>query len=215
MVELRREHYEWAVVNRLKMLLETSSHAPLDVTQTFAFLTSIVLWSKNRAWVAGTKNTLPPDASAADRSAHAVRGELSGLKITSEPWSLSRNSPRYSSGRGELPISRPINFDFDEMDAATFFKWFRDALAHGDGRTTCPINAWSDHDRYEILVGFTISFEQAKGSTRILTLSLYKDDMIRLGKALADHFCRALSGENKYFEKDAATAKVFKLNSAA
>lgn len=215
MVELRREHYEWAVVNRLKMLLETSSHAPLDVTQTFAFLTSIVLWSKNRAWVAGTKNTLPPDASAADRSAHAVRGELSGLKITSEPWSLSRNSPRYSSGRSELPISRPINSDFDKMDAAAFFKWFRDSLAHGDGRTMSPINEWSEHERDKILVGFTISFEETKGSARIVTLSLYKGDMIHLGTTLADLFCRALSGEDEYFQKDAATARIVEMNSAA
>lgn len=215
MVELRHEHYEWAVVNRMKTLLEISTHAPLDVTQTFAFLTGIVLWSKNRAWVSGHKDSLQSDADVSDRSAHAVRNGLRDSKIVSEPWSLSRSSPRFSSKHDELPIAHSINFDFEQMDAAAFFKWFRDSLAHGDGRTTKPINAWSDHSRCKILVGFEISFEAAKGSSQKLNLSLYKEDMVRLGTALADQFCTALSGNDAYFEKDAGTAKIVEMSSAA
>ena len=47
-----------------------------------------------------------------------------------------------------------------------------------------------------------------KGSKRNLTLSLYHADMTRIGAILADAFCKALSGGDRYFEQDAATATI-------
>jgi hypothetical protein len=45
-------------------------------------------------------------------------------------------------------------------------------------------------------------------SSRRLTLSLYHDDIKRIGSALADAFCKELSGDDKYFEREAGTATI-------
>jgi hypothetical protein len=46
--------------------------------------------------------------------------------------------------------------------------------------------------------------QSPEGDARRLSLSLYNDDMRRMGDILADLFCQALSGGDRYFEKDAA-----------
>lgn len=45
------EHVEWAVVDRLKAMLDEPPKAKFNVTQSFALFNSILLWTKNRAWV--------------------------------------------------------------------------------------------------------------------------------------------------------------------
>lgn len=47
------EHVEWAIVNRLKAMLDEPPQTTFSVTQTFALFSSVLLWTKNRAWVAG------------------------------------------------------------------------------------------------------------------------------------------------------------------
>ena len=101
-----------------------------------------------------------------------------------------------------------INADFVGMNAEAFFKWLRDAIAHGDGRTIKPIHKRSMRTGKTLLAGFEILFEERQSSRRKLTLALYHSDMTRIGATLADQFCQSLSGGDSYFEKEAGTASI-------
>ncbi len=205
------EHVEWAVVNRLKAMLEDPPKTKFNVTQSFALFSSILLWSKNRAWVGGDRGDQGRFLSEADQAAAEARKRLRESQICGEPWLLSRRAPnlRSASRLQELDLgAEEINADFETMTAEAFFKWLRDALAHGDGRTIRPIHKPSHRSKSTLLVGFRIEMCERKGSARILSLSLYHADMRHLGAALADYFCRAMSGNDVYFEQEAGTAQI-------
>jgi hypothetical protein len=91
------------------------------------------------------------------------------------------------------------------MTAESFFKWLRDALAHGDGRTIRPIHKRSERTGKTLLAGFRVEFAKQKGSRENLQLCLFHDDMRRIGAILADLFCQALSGGDRYVNIDEAT----------
>jgi hypothetical protein len=202
------EDVEWAIVNRLKAMLDTPPKTKFNVTQTFALLSSVLLWSKNRSWVAGNHGERRDWEDPADHQAHDAREALRGRMILDAPWRLSRVAPRIilvDRAGDSPPQDRAINSDFENMTAESFFKWLRDALAHGDGRTIRPIHKRSGRTQKTLLAGFRIEFAAQAGSTRYLTLSLFHDDMRRMGATLADLFCQALSGGDRYVDKDAAT----------
>ena len=211
MVEISDEHVEWAVVNRIKHLLEDPSSTKFDVTQSFAFFTTILMWAKNRLWVGGNKKDGSFLLSLPDIVSRETRKKLGEELICGPSWHLSRVSPelitvnsRYQSRKQE----NEINSDFANMTAEQFFKWLRDSIAHGDGRTIRPIHRRSIKGGKTLLAGFTIVSEETRGSSRQLTLTLYHADMKRLGALLADLFCRSLSGDNQYFELDAGAVSI-------
>jgi hypothetical protein len=78
------DHVEWAVANRLKAMLDDLPKTPFNITQPFAHFTMILLWTKNRMWVAGNaservEGSIPPLAS---HKAHANGSAMrSSLKI--------------------------------------------------------------------------------------------------------------------------------------
>lgn len=202
------EHVEWAIVNRLKAMLDQPPQTPFNVTQTFALFSSILLWSKNRAWVAGNLGMRGSWEDRADHRAHDAREAMRAALITDAPWRLSLAPPEIVlvDLDGEAPPrDSRINRDFENMTPEAFFKWLRDALAHGDGRTIRPIHKRSARTGKTLLAGFKIVFARERGAEHVLTLSLFHDDMRRIGGHLADLFCRALSSDNRYFEQDAAT----------
>lgn len=102
-------------------------------------------------------------------------------------------------------VDERINTDFAETTAEDFFKWLRDALAHGDGRTIKPIHKLSARSHKTLLAGFQIVFSERIDSDRNLTLRLYHPDMRRIGSILAHLFCQSLSGGDEYFEHEAGT----------
>lgn len=67
------EHVEWAIVNRLKAMLDEPPPTPFHVTQTFALFSSVLLWTKNRAWVAGNLGMRGNWEDNADHRAHDAR----------------------------------------------------------------------------------------------------------------------------------------------
>lgn len=192
---------EWAVVNRLKSMLETPTQTPFNVTLTFALFSTIVVWTKNRIWVGGRD----PDQRAFDQADHAAFGarqRLADVKIMDAPWSLSRRPPLSAM---QADGDHSINRDFEEISAEDFVVWLRNALAHGDGRSIRPLHKPSrDHSR-EWLAGMIIDFEERKGSERRLTVALYDSDMRRIGVQLADLFCQSLAGDRDYDQLDEAT----------
>ncbi|HUO23051.1 MAG TPA: hypothetical protein VMU59_11100 [Caulobacteraceae bacterium] len=199
---IHEEHVEWAVVNRMKRMLETPRN-DFSVTETFALFSTIVLWSKNRAWTHESTN------GQSDVAARSVRTKLAETLILERPWSLSSRLPAWERGsldRMATPVE--INADFKGMTAEQFFKWLRDALAHGDGRTVRPLHRPSRDWKKEWLGGFEIEFKETRRSQRKLLLTLTKDDMRRLGGTLADAFCTALSGNHDFAQYDDATKLV-------
>ena len=205
------EHVEWAIVNRLKAMLDAPPKTTFNVTQSFALFSTVLLWTKNRAWVGGDRQDRPHWFGDADHAARDARERLRESLICEEPWHLSRTPPQIAKvdgdhgSRSEAPS---INSDFAEMTAEEFFKWLRDALAHGDGRTIRPIHKRSMRGDKTLLSGFEIVFAERRGAARQLTLALHHADMKRIGAILADLFCQSLSGGDRYFEQEAGTASI-------
>lgn len=205
------EHVEWAIVNRLKAMLDEPPKTTFNVTQSFALFSSVLLWTKNRAWVAGNRGERGDWDNPADHLAHDVREAIRGKLITEAPWNLTQVTPRIALVDGDDGLAnrrRRINGDFDAMTAEDFFKWLRDALAHGDGRTIRPMHKVSSRTGNTLLAGFRILFEAERGAARRLTLDLFHADMRRMGGVLADLFCKALGGGDRYFEQEAGTARI-------
>lgn len=188
------EHVEWAVVNRLKAMLDAPPATEFNVTLGFSLFSTVLLWTKNRMWV-------PNLVVVADNQAAAARAELGKTRIIDAPWSLSREAPA-DHGGGK------VNGDFEAMSAEAFFKWLRDALAHGDGRTIKPIHWHSATTGKEWLGGFRVEFNAAKGNPKLLTLHLFKRDIQHLGQRLADLFCQHLAGNDGYHFSDAVTKRL-------
>jgi hypothetical protein len=202
--EIPDDQVEWAVVSRLRAMLEALPKTEYNVTQSFALFSSILLWTKNRAWV-------PKIVDDGDRAAKGVRDILGSGSIFDPPWLLSQVPPNFVRPRHEKQVPfmlDPINGDFEKMIPEQFIKWLRDALAHGDGRTIKPIHPQSTKGDKTWLVGFEIVFPVKQGSQQTLNLSLYHSDMRRIGVAMADIFCRRLSGGNKYLEKEAGSSVI-------
>lgn len=194
---------EWAVVSCLKAMLEKPPKTKFNVTQSFAVFAAIVLWTKQRAWVVGQQAFTP-----ADQAAKAFRVALKDVSIVDAPWSLSRSVPKLTPTETN-PVCLPeINADFVNMSAEDFIKWLRDVLAHGDGRTISPLHKLSKKGDKTLLAGFRITFPPNRGADRSLTVSLYHDDLRRIGGVLAEAFCHKLSGGDDLFERAAGIQSV-------
>lgn len=199
-------HVEWAIINRLKAMLDDPPETKFNVTQTFALFSAVLLWTKNRGWVAGNAQN-PQLADPFDVSAHAFRQQLAQELITSLPWGLSQQAHKLVNGH-VVPAGAAVNQDFAGMPVATFARWLRDAIGHGDGRTITPLHKNTGPTDLTWLSGFRIQFNETKGAPRILDLHLYEPDMRRIGTLLADRFCSALGQAPGYYEEDVATRVV-------
>ncbi|MBZ9696470.1 MULTISPECIES: hypothetical protein [unclassified Mesorhizobium] len=198
---------EWALINRLKAMLDDPPKTKFNITQTFSLFSTILLWSKNRAWVGGY-NPPPAWPDPIDARAHAVRQQLQNERIVDPPWLLSLHEPALVSvkkDQGAALAAAEVNADFQNMSADQFVKWLRDAFGHGDGRTIRPLHRHKGDAEKTWLIGFEIRFQASINSPNILHLHLYEADMRRIGSRLADLFCTSLSGGNKYFEEEIGT----------
>jgi hypothetical protein len=113
------EHVEWAIVNRLKAMLDEPPQTTFNVPQTFALFSSVLLWTKNRAWVAGNQGQRGEWENQADHLAHDVRVAMRGKRITDDPWRLSLVAPQIvliDRADGREIHDRRINADFEAID---------------------------------------------------------------------------------------------------
>ena len=211
-MEISDKHVEWAVVNRLRDMLENPPRTDFCITQTLALFTTVLLWTKNRAWVGGRFPGNRELSEAPDRKAHDARLDWRAQLICAAPWSLSRTEPaprlRKRFSDESMPSGGEVNADFADMNAEDFFEWLRNALAHGDGRSIHPLHAKARSGARALLVGFRIAAEPPRGAPPARTLSLYHDDMVRIGATLAGQFCLAMSGGDPYLAQEFATAKI-------
>lgn len=221
---IANEHVEWAVVDRLSKMFNNPPKTEFNVTQSFALFSTVLLWTKNRAWIAGNHGQRGDWSNQVDHRAHDVREMLRSRMIVDEPWSLSIEAPIIALANIDYEENledRQINSDFKDMTAERFFQWLRNALAHGDGRSITPIHKPSKRwDKtllvgFRLLAGFRIVSPRARRSPQRLTLDLHSADMRRIGSKLADLFCKSLAGDDRHLEREAGRVLVEEVRNVA
>lgn len=185
-VEITKDHIEWAVVDRLRQMLEAPFPTEFNVTQTYALFTTIVCWVVQRIRVTSVQNEY-------DRLAAKLLQELSGQPIDQGPWFIQLNSPRSIAKDGaRVDIDPPRGFHGEHRFAKRFLINLRDAIAHGDARQILPFHLGESDKQW--LAGFTLRCEEKERGKVVWSgeITLLDDDMRRVGCHLAKIFCSAL-----------------------
>jgi hypothetical protein len=179
MTEISRAHAEWAVVDRLRSMLNETPHAQYNVTQSYGLCVAILAWVMQRV-------RTPENAanSQEDCAAISVKSTLDGQSVEALPWGLQTGGPA-----GRLPLCS----DFRGFTAFNFLRWLRDASCHGDARKVFPENKDGE------LIGFKFQMK-SDSDQKIRSLVLRETDLRRIGSALADMYCKALSGSESFHE---------------
>lgn len=170
MTEITKTHAEWAVVDRLRSLLNEPAHPEYNVTQAYGLCVAILAWVMQRIRTPDSQVSSPEDHAAI-----AARKNLEQQDVDALPWGLKT---RGLSGQGA------DHGAFKDFSAFAFLKWLRDATCHGDARQISPSNVGGS------LVGFEIC-ATARGD-RERSLILTERDLRRIGNALASVYCDAL-----------------------
>jgi hypothetical protein len=179
MTGITRDHAEWAVVDRLRAMLNETPHAEYNVTQSYGLCVAILAWVMQRV-----RTPENPANSPEDRAAISVKSTLDGQSVEALPWGLQTGGPA-----GRLPVCS----DFRGFTAFNFLKWLRDASCHGDARKVFPENKDGE------LIGFKFQMK-SDSDQKIRSLVLRETDLRRIGSALADMYCKALSGSESFHE---------------
>ena len=189
MTEITRAHAEWAVVDRLRSMLNETPHAEYNVTQSYGLCVAILAWVMQRVRTPESQANSPED-----RTAISVKATLDGQSVEALPWGLKTGG---SEGQ------RPTNGDFRGFTAFNFLKWLRDASCHGDARQVMPVNSGGT------LRGF--EFRASARNDRERTLVLTERDLRRIGLGLAAMYCQALqsaaSPSSNHFVEDAQSMR--------
>ena len=133
MTEITDDHVEWAVVDRLRIILEEGPHGKFNVTQTYALFSSILCWIIQRIRIPTHEiRDAKTIAGKNDRSAHALWKSLNVIPASEEPWSLPvLPVQRIVSAEGRR-ISIPSPKNFEGRSIGQSLVNIRDAIAHGD-----------------------------------------------------------------------------------
>jgi len=186
------DHTKWAVVDRLRRMLdEKPYHSEYSVTQSYALLTPILCW------------TLQNIRNEADPVAHRLLGKLKSYCVSAAPWEVQVSPVERIVMVDGTKIRVPAPRNFDQHTVACFLIDLRNAVAHGDTRTVTPFN----HD--ELLLGFNFACtDKRRGWSGEITL--LECDLRRVGLSLAQAYCDAISS-GKPHKHDSS----FKLEAAA
>jgi len=170
MTEITKIHAEWAVVDRLRSMLNEVPHPNYNVTQSYGLCVAILAWVMQRVQTPENHANSPED-----RAAISVKSVLEVQRVEALPWGLKTGGQEGQT----LNIS-----DFKDFTAFEFLKWLRNASCHGDARQIFPVNKGGS------LVGF--EFRATAKGDRERFLFLNEQDLRRIGSALANIFCTAL-----------------------
>jgi len=187
-MEIRVEDAEWAVMDRLRQILEGIDKIGTEytVTLSLSLLLSVVAWGRQRLG----ENNLP-----GERPENIKKVIL--LPITSPPWSVSKDDlsgdiEAYPQGLW-LPKQAAERKPFAEAHAWELVVFLRNSMAHGDHRNITPWIGEPLPVRAERkLLGFEICSAPGGGQRVPLTgsIRLTEETMVRVGKTLADAFCK-------------------------
>lgn len=123
-MDIQDSEIEWAVIARLRDILEASSDREFEVTEAFAAFSSIICWIAQRMRPKGT--------SLADNAARRFHTAMDKRLLQSAP-----GAPDYVSG----------------VTVAIAIIDLRNALAHADAQSVRPLNI-REHGRPPRLIGF-------------------------------------------------------------
>jgi len=197
MTEITKEHVEWAVVDRLRQMLERPSEE-FKATETYALFTSTLCWVMQHIRIP------PGDAHhAKDRSVRELLAKLETTPASAPPWNIQTLHTGHIRREGLRGVAIPPARNFAEHNVARFLKNLRDATAHGDARNVSPFNSQG------LLLGFTFSCserERGRGITWEGEITLLRSDMRRVGIELCRLYCDAVREGSTRWAKEAFEA---------
>jgi hypothetical protein len=207
MTQITADHLEWAVVDRLRLMLDGPTHEKFNVTQTYAYFTAIICWVMQHVRISVDRIKTP-----GDQRAQKLFKVLSLTAITDDPWRIKvapvSRIERVGSGTFQVPA--PENFGSHTVDR--FLINLRDATAHGDARIVSPFNVLVE--RQHLLAGFSFECSEKRDGRKTWEgkITLLETDMRRIGIQLAKAHCNALRRtephrRNGYFGAEAASIK--------
>ena len=197
MTEIKNEHVEWAIVDRLRQMLRDTNEFEFNVTRTYSLFASTLCWSLQRIRSSEAKTEI-------DNRAGRLLVSLENESVAEAPWNMNLDNQQRRINFHDLPIRIPPPIRFDGHMAMRFLINLRDAAAHGDARNVTPFNFNRDSKR--VLAGFTFRCEERRVRQTTWTgqITLLESDMKRIAISLADKFCDSLSGGSSNFVEDVA-----------
>lgn len=166
MTAITQAHAKWAVIDRLRAMINEPPHKKYNVTQSYGLFVAILTWVIQR--VRTPENSTN---STEDNAAISMKARLKAEKVEESPWGLKTDG------------CESLSHDFAGLSAFNFLVWLRNACCHGDARTVFPIN------RNEKLIGFQLQMRTDNDNTERSVL-LMEEDLRRIGSALADLYCQ-------------------------
>ncbi len=201
MSSIANAHVEWAVVERLRIMIEEPPHRDFNVTQAYSLFTSILCWVMQHIRM-GSHET----QTRGDRNARRLLVDLRRDSITDDPWRVHTSDRLVPVGARRVHVPAPRGFDTHTVERLLIN--LRDATAHGDARNVKPFNEDA------LLAGFTFACAEFRrensGLRRVWDgkITLLEDDMRRIGSQLARRYCDAVRHSNGGdFEHYAASIK--------
>jgi hypothetical protein len=134
MTQITSDHVEWAVVGRLRLMLEEPPHVTYNVTQTYSLFTTILCWVVQHIRIPTHEIDSPND-----RVAHQLFKDLSGVKIADDPWRVYALPTTRIETVGPYRVPVPAPVEFETHTVARFLINLRDATAHGDARNVVAV----------------------------------------------------------------------------
>lgn len=173
MGSISQEHAEWAVVDRMRQMMEEPKGEYL-ATQTYAMFSAILCWVLQHLRINPDDQGGPKDVAAIQ-----LLGDLAEEPAADAPWSFPVSGNERIEAVGAMEITVPGSVGFDGLKAKDLLCILRDAMAHGDARNVHPFNF------NNLLLGFTFHH----GARRI---TLLRSDMRRIGSVLATRYRDAI-----------------------
>jgi hypothetical protein len=198
--EITGDHVEWAVVDRLRQMLEEPPHEKFNVTQTYALFTTVMCWVVGRIRVTEKEIRSAPEGLRSrinNELAAEILRELSDQRIDEEPWAIQLTKSRRNAQVGTVDVLAPLHFSGEHLFAERFLINLRDAAAHGDARNVKPFHVGKPNKIEQLLAGFTFHCQEKEKGKIVWwgEITLLEDDMRRIGRHLAMTFCDALRRE--------------------
>jgi hypothetical protein len=192
MAEIKEEHVEWRVVDRLRELLEKLPDTPHDVTLTYSLFSTVICWTCQR---------LRDDSTGSHKT---IWQKLSSERALADPWHFDVRAAT------EVRRATEAAVDASLLPAGRFLIGIRNAVAHGDHNRIAPHHLQVSPGRPDRrLIGFTFNadFQQTKPNGdggRVIAkdwggwrFDLTSMDMRRIGLSLAERFCDGLSRDSQ------------------
>jgi hypothetical protein len=203
MTQITKDHVEWAVVGRLRRMLEEPPHEAFNVTHAYALFTATLCWVMQRIRIKPHEIN-----SEGDKIAHNLFKILEGVSVANDPWLIHIAPTERMETLGATSIAMPVPQGFAEHSVQRFLINLRDATAHGDARNVEPFNTGG------LLAGFSFSCAEFKGGQKVWSgkITLLESDMRRIGIQLARLYCDAIRHSEQHrhdsnFGSDAASIK--------